>query len=111
MMSERARGIRNWTILIAVMALLAFSGLALAQESETEPDNEATEEGEGPPWTREGFEGDWTPGSGGPPPWAGQDDDDDNGQGPPWTREGFEGDWTPGSGGPPPWAGQDGDDE
>ncbi len=73
-MIERARGIRHWTILIAVMALLAFSGLALAHESEAEPNSEAIEEGEGPRWLREGFEDDWTPGSGGPPPWAGQDD-------------------------------------
>ena len=84
-MSEQTRGIRTWTILIAVVALLAFSGLALAQESETEPDSEATDDGEGPPWTREGFE-DWTPGTPGPPPWA--DGSDDDGEGPPWTRDG-----------------------
>ncbi|MFP3883720.1 MAG: hypothetical protein ACLFWH_15580, partial [Actinomycetota bacterium] len=101
-MSEKKRGIRNWTILIAVSALLAFSGLALAQE--TQPDNEDAEtEGEGPPWTRDGFEGDWTPGTPGPPPWAGQDDEEDDGKGPPWLRDGFEGDWTPGTPGPPPW--------
>ncbi|HUG31864.1 MAG TPA: hypothetical protein VMM14_03135 [Acidimicrobiia bacterium] len=101
-MTEKAKGVRNWIILAAV-GLLSVSGLALAQEDTA--DTQAAEDDAGPPWLRPDFEGDWTPGTPGPPPWAGKDDKD--GQGPKWLREGFEGDWTPGTPGPPPWAGKD----
>ena len=90
------------------------------------------DEGDGPPWLRDGA-GEWQPGDAGPPPWSnarflrddaagwmpgdgkppwadGSDDDaeddtDDDGEGPPWTRDGA-GDWQPGDG-KPPWAGND----
>ena len=105
-MSERSRGSRYWIVLAAVLGVLTAGGLAMAQEGTTSDNPEAGED-QGPPWLRPDFEGDWTPGTPGPPPWAGQDDDD--GEGPPWLRPDFQGDWTPGTPGPPPWAGQDDD--
>jgi hypothetical protein len=107
-MSEKWRGLRNWIVLAAVLGLLTAGGLAMAQEG-TSNDNQEAREDQGPPWLRPGYDDDWTPGTPGPPPWAGQDDDDNDGLGPPWLRPGYDDDWTPGTPGPPPWAGQDDD--
>lgn len=106
-LSHKAVGIRNWLLLAAIVSVFAVGGFAIAQEGgEAEPTQPApteTEEDLGPPWMRPGAE-DWTPNTPGPPPWAGQDDDDDgDGLGPRWLR-GDAGDWKPGTQGPPPWA-------
>lgn len=145
-------------LLIAI--LLSISGLAVAQQGAAEEpaDTGSAEEtgslpevpaeatdGEGddgapdpgPPWTRDGA-GDWSPGTAGPPQWAGTEDGDPPpmltnpdwtpGEIPPWAgvEEGDGGPpfvgsaegWTPSSGEAPPWAGgkpswagQDGEDE
>ena len=74
-MSEKWRGLRNWIALAAVLGLLTAGGLAVAQEG-TSSDNQEAGEGQGPPWLRPEFkDDDWQPGTPGPPPWAGQDDD------------------------------------
>ncbi len=111
-MTDRVRGVRNWTLLAVLVAAFALGGLAIAQEDQApaiEPSIEDSEEDLGPRWMREDADG-WKPGPGsGPPPWAGQDRDpnDPDDLGPRWMREDADG-WTPGPGsGPPPWAGQD----
>ena len=93
--------------MMATVGLLLIAGVAAAQVGQLDlPADQAGDEegiersfdplgpppwadggdddGEGPPWTREGNEG-WVPGlNPGPPPWA--DGGDDDGEGPPWTN-------------------------
>lgn len=101
-LSYRARGIRNWLLLLAVIATFAAGGFAIAQEGNTPeaPAPADADEGLGPPWLRSDAGDRAQPG---PPPWAGQDGNDDDGLGPRWMR-GDAGDWRPGTPGPPPWA-------
>lgn len=72
-MSDKWRGLRNWIVMAAVLGLLTVGGLALAQEDKS--DDQDVGEDAGPPWLRPEFEGTWTPGTPGPPPWAGRDHD------------------------------------
>jgi hypothetical protein len=77
----RKAGIRNWVVLVTVAAMFAVGTFAVAQQegsSEPASETETADDDLGPRWQRPDAEG-WTPGTPGPPPWAGQDDEGGDG--------------------------------
>ncbi len=87
-------------VLGVVLMVVVAAGVAAAIQVVQEVTASPSEAGEtGPPRLAYPH---WTPGTPGPPPWAGAED----GNPPPRLAHP---DWKPGTPGPPPWAGADKD--